>query len=281
MLRRIFCVSSLLLLLSPALRAKTVTIGGERPATLLTPASVGSGSKIPLILFLHGYTTNAQQMDSIFGISKQRDALGFALILADGTKNSQGYRFWNATPECCDFENTGVDDAGYLAGLIVEAQKLAPIDVSRVYVIGHSNGGFMSYRMACDYPELIRGIVSISGAFFADSLLCKKPGVLNVLQIHGTADTTIPFEGGNGTPSAQASVGFWANNGSCEAAVSTLGAIDLVRSSGSTTGLKETDSFIWKNCKGSTKVGLWKINGTGHLPYFNSTWLADSLDFVQ
>lgn len=276
MLRRIFCVSSLFLVFSSPLLAKTYTIGGSRPASLLTPASVNADQKIPLLVFLHGYTSNASQSDAFFGISKQRDALEFAVVLPDGTKNSQGNRFWNATPECCDFEQTGVDDAAYIAGLIREAGKLAPIDPARVYLVGHSNGGFMSYRMACDYPELLRGIISIAGAFFKNPALCKNPGFINVLQIHGTEDPTVPPAGGGGLPSTQSGLDYWVQRGGCDKVEETPGALDLVRSSG-----PETDSLVWNNCQDNTKVGYWKIKGTAHTPYFNASWLSQALKFVE
>jgi polyhydroxybutyrate depolymerase len=270
MLRRIACFSSLFLLFSSSLFAKTYTIGGARPATLLTPTQVKSTEKIPLVVFLHGYTSSGTQSDSFFGISRQRDALNIAVALPDGTRNSNGYRFWNATPECCDFEQSGVDDAGYIAGLIREASSVAPIDPARVYLIGHSNGGFMSYRMACDYPGLIRGFISIAGAFYANPNLCKNPGDLNVLQIHGSADDTVPIANGETGPR------YFANRGGCDAAVESKGAFDLVSASGA-----ETDSYVWNNCSNDTRVGYWRINGGAHAPYLNSSWLRAALDFVK
>ncbi len=281
MLRRILCASSLLLLMATQVSAKTYTLGGARPATLLTPTVVSAKDKLPLLVFLHGYTSNGQQSDSLFGISSQRDQLGFAVIIADGTKNSEGNRFWNATPECCDFEESGVDDAAYIANLITEAKTVTSIDSAKVYVMGHSNVGFMSYRMACEYPELLRGIISISGAFFKDPTLCKNPGTLNILQIHGSVDSTIPFEGSSYFPSTQTSLDYWIGKNTCSEGTLEVGALDLVRASSSSSPVKETDSTVWENCQSKTKVGLWKINGTGHLPFFNAAWLAAALKFVE
>jgi len=261
--------------------AKTYTLGGTRPATLLTPSMVSAKDKVPLLVFLHGYTSNGQQSDSLFGVSRQRDQLGFAVIIADGTRNSEGNRFWNATPECCDFEESGVDDAAYIAELISEAKTVTSIDSDKVYLIGHSNGAFMSYRMACEYPELLRGIISISGAFFKDPALCKKPGTLNILQIHGSVDQTIPFEGSTYFPSTQTSLDYWIGKNTCSEGTLEVGALDLVRASGSSSPVNETDSKVWENCQNKTKVGLWKINGTAHVPFFNDPWLGAALKFVE
>jgi polyhydroxybutyrate depolymerase len=276
MLRRIHCLAALCLSFSSSLFAGSYTIGGARPATLLTPNKVSADKKIPLLVFLHGYTSNAVDSDSFFGISKQRDALQFAVALPNGTQNSRGYRFWNATPECCDFEQSAVDDAAYLAGLIREASTVAPIDPARVYLIGHSNGGFMSYRMACDYPGLLRGIISVAGAFYRTAALCRNPGNLNILQIHGTADDTVPAAGGGGLPSTLSGLDFWVNHGACDAVQETPGALDLV-----SAGDRETDALVWKNCKQGTRVGYWRINDGTHAPYFNSSWLREALEFVK
>ncbi|HYX33601.1 MAG TPA: alpha/beta fold hydrolase [Oligoflexus sp.] len=276
MLRRITCLFSFFLFLSTPVLAKTFTIGGSRPATLLTPTNTSTSQKIPLVVFLHGYTSNGPQSDTFFGISKQRDALNIAVALPNGTQNSEGNRFWNATPECCDFEQTGVNDAAYIAGLIREAASVAPIDPTRVYLVGHSNGGFMSYRMACEYPELLRGIISVSGAFFRNPALCKNPGLLNILQIHGTQDPTVPLAGGGGLPSTQSGIDYWVQRGSCDDVRETPKALDLVSVSGA-----ETDTLVWDNCQAATKVGYWKVNGTAHAPYFNANWLKEALKFVE
>jgi polyhydroxybutyrate depolymerase len=281
MLRRILCASTLLFLMATQVSAKTYTIGGARPATLLTPTEDSTKQQLPLLVFLHGYTSNGQQADSFFGVSSQRDPLDFAVIIADGTKNSEGNRFWNATPECCDFEESGVDDAAYIANLITEAKTVTSIDSAKVYVMGHSNGAFMSYRMACEYPELLRGIISISGAFFKDPNLCKNPGTLKILHIHGSVDPTIPFEGSSYFPSTQTSLDYWISKNNCGEGALELGALDLVLASGSSSAVKETDSTVWENCQSETKVGLWKINGTGHVPFFNADWLAAALKFVE
>lgn len=274
MVRQMFFFASLFFFGSFAVRAETYTIGGSRPALLLTPNRARAPKKVPLLIFLHGYTSNANQSDGFFGISRQRDALGFAIALPDGTKNSRGDRFWNATPECCDFEQSGVDDAAYIAGLIREASGIAPIDPGRVYLIGHSNGGFMSYRMACEYPELLRGIVVLSGAFFKNAELCKRPAALNILHIHGSLDDVVPIAGHDTFPATQSSLDYWTQRGGCGGPEHSAFDLDVI------PGL-DTDAVLWNQCEGSTQLGFWTMLGTGHLPYFNEGWLARALKFVE
>ena len=66
-----------------------------------------------------------------------------------------------------------MDDVGYLSGLIAEAEQTYNIDPKRVYLIGHSNGGFMSFRMACEASELITAIVSLAGSTFENPADCQ------------------------------------------------------------------------------------------------------------
>jgi len=90
--------------------------------------------------------------------------LGFLYVFPDGTEDSDGILFWNATDAGYDFFGSGVDDPGYLRALIEEIIVQLNVDSDRIYAIGHSNGGSMVFRMACDHAELIAGIASLAGA---------------------------------------------------------------------------------------------------------------------
>ena len=100
-----------------------IEIGDDRPATLLLPS--GADEPIPLVMLLHGYTMSADSIDRFFGISGRVEMDRFALIVPDGTENPAGDRFWNATPQCCDFYGQQIDDVEYLSGLIAQARNHA------------------------------------------------------------------------------------------------------------------------------------------------------------
>ena len=84
--------------------------------------------------------------------------------MANGTRDPDGNRFWNATDFCCDLHNTQVDDVKYLSGLLEEAAT--HIAVERIFALGHSNGGFMSYRLACEGIPGLVAIASLAGTSF-------------------------------------------------------------------------------------------------------------------
>ena len=110
-------------------------------------------------------------------------------------------------------------------GIIERMKAEYNIDSNRVYLVGHSNGGFMSYQLAYNNSESIAAIVSLAGASHADKRESPESAV-HVLQIHGTDDSTIRYEGGdiqgNDYPGAKESVSQWAEYNQC----STEGPIE-------------------------------------------------------
>ena len=99
-------------------------------------------------------------------------------------------------PACCDFFNSNVDDSGYLRDLIEIIQANYNIDEFSIHFTGISNGGFMSYRMACEHADLIASIAPLAGTTFIDPSDCSPSEPVHVLHLHGTADSTIDFDGG-------------------------------------------------------------------------------------
>lgn len=261
-------------------QVESILVGTQqRPAKLLVPVKSGR-EPLPLLVFLHGYSSNAQQSAEYLGFLREQSALNYALLLPDGTTNSQGQRFWNATPACCDFEQSGVEDAAYLAGLIDEAIDKAPIDPKKIVFFGHSNGGFMSYRMACEYPEKISAIVSIAGGFYRNYEQCRRPGPLSVLQIHGRLDDVIPFNANSRFPAAEESLDFWHEFLRCQTVADFPASLDI-HYDGASASLNETDQRLWTNCDKGEKVGLWAMAGVGHVPYFKPGWIKSVLEFLE
>lgn len=240
------------------------TLGGDRPAQVVYP-STWDGSALPVVVLLHGYSATAAVQDSYFGLSDRVDQ-GFALVLPDGTVDASGKQFWNATDYCCDFGNTAVDDVGYLTGLLDELEAGAKVDPDRVVLVGHSNGGFMAHRMACDRPDRLAGIVSLAGVTWKDETKCEG-GAVDVLQIHGTEDDTITYAGDAGAPGAEETVAWWAAKNGCTGPLADVGTADY----DSAVSGAETTTRAYGGCE----VGLWTMTGSGHIPLFKAQWKDD------
>lgn len=170
-------------------------LGGERPSMYALPYGYEPEQEMPLIVSLHGFTGTAAWNDLYWGLSDLTRELGIMLIMPNGRKNLQGAQFWSATDACCNFGGASDDDDAYIRGLIEEAQLHFNIDPKRIAVMGHSNGGFMSYRMACDHADLVTHIGPLAGSSFFAEGRCAPVRPVSVFNIHGTWDMTIRYGG--------------------------------------------------------------------------------------
>jgi len=258
-------VTLLLLTMAGTAAAQTID-AGRGPLPVHVPSSYDGETPAPLILLLHGYTASGAQQDAYFGLSGLVDDYGFILVAPDGTEETSDRRsrFWNASSACCNFFGSDVDDVAYLTRLIDAVKADYAIDDTRIALFGHSNGGFMSYRMAHDRSGIISAIASLAGADQSGS----PANPVHVLQIHGTADTVIAYDGGSFRdggphPGAQASVEAWAGHNGCAGDGVPTGTLDLDRS---LDGLETEVTRYTSGCKAGGSAELWTINGGGHGP---------------
>ena len=249
------------------------TIDEDRPAPLRVPAGWDGESPLPLVILLHGYGATGPVQDAYFGVGDRVDTLGFALLTPDGTMDGGGSRFWNATDACCDFEGSNVDDVAYLDGLVDEVQEMLPVD--RVYFLGHSNGGFMSYRMACESSERVTAIASLAGATFLDESDCAASEGVDVLQIHGTNDTTILYDGTPYYPGAEETVQRWADRSGCAAPPTEIGTADL---DGFVDGAETVMLRYADGCGADAE--LWRMDASGHIPAVNDAFADGVLGWL-
>ena len=241
------------------------TLGGSRPAPALIPPSYQPGTPAPLVLFLEGYfPVSGAAYAEYFHLPELAAARGAVLVVPDGTLDKSGFRFWNAPAgACCNFFGSRVDDLAYLAGLLAEARARLSIDPARVYVVGHSNGGFMAYALACRLSGQIAAAVVFAGAMPDSPCDCPAAGPVSVLHIHGTADATILFEGSvlptGPYPSALTSVADWARADNCSAAPPPAGD-GFAFAGGVTT------PYAARGCPPGVRVELWVNQGGRHAP---------------
>ena len=153
--------------------AGTVFVDGGR-GNVLVRVPDGGSPPFPLVVFLHGFNSDAAATEGFFSFGAKAEAAGMLYATPNGTQNPLAQRFWNATDACCDFFKSGVDDSSYLATLVAAIDSAVGVDPHRLYFVGHSNGGFMSYRMACDHADGIAAVVSISGATYDDVPLAHR-----------------------------------------------------------------------------------------------------------
>lgn len=247
------------------------TIGGDREAAVVLPTDYSVGAEYPLVILLHGYGVTADIQEVVFALGAHVDADQFILVKPQGTVDADGSQFWNATEECCDFYGTNVDDVGYLSGLIDEARSLYPI--SRVAFVGHSNGGYMSYRMACEVPEKVDRIAVLAGAVYEDEADCVGTEPVSVLHVHGTLDDQVPYESNPNHAGALESAERWSTKAGCDTEPTVLGTRDYLSNSEG----EETTVSQWQGCASGIDVQLWSAEGGDHMFVDNKDAFKDDI----
>jgi polyhydroxybutyrate depolymerase len=253
-----------------------LTIGAAqgRPARVVLPADYDITREYPLVILLHGYGANAQAQDFIFGLRPRVTQFQFILILPDGTPGIGGQRFWDATPQCCNFTGTPVDDVGYLASLMEEAIDLYAVDPRRIRLVGHSNGGYMAYRYMCEHPVEIDRVAVLAGSTFLDAESCIDPQPIDVLHMHGTRDDTVLYSANlpsDGNPSdvytigAEATVSRWADLSGCDAELELIERRDYHQRIRIDDDPAETEILRAADCRAGNSIELWRGVGADHL----------------
>jgi polyhydroxybutyrate depolymerase len=245
------------------------TYGGDRPADLKTPATLTDGKQYPLLVILHGYGANGFAQYAFFNAQAVVNADKALVIAPDGTTSTTtGKLFWNADPACCDFDRQNPDDVAYIGGLIDDIVADWPIDKNQIYILGHSNGGYMAYRMACERSDVIAAIGSLAGNAATTASACNPTKPVSVLQMHGTVDDTVPYAT---SPGAVYDVNQWAQHDGCGTTRTPTVTLDL----DSTVAGTETHGETTAGCPAGVAVDLWTMEGSGHIPIFNSTAIDD------
>jgi polyhydroxybutyrate depolymerase len=260
----------------PSPSRTTLSVDG-RDYVLVVPTGYRSDEPTGLVVGLHGYTSDAAGLNLYLGLASAAGRHHLLLALPQGTVDSAGDRFWNATSACCDFDRSGVDDSAYLGQVIEQVSTGWAVDPGRVYVVGHSNGAFMAHRFACDHPDQVAGVLSLAGVGDRDPASCPDGVPVAVLQVHGTADNRVPYAGSGDTPSAETTAQRWAARDGCTTPPTKGADLDLVDS----TPGAETTITAWDDCAGPAAVELWTIRDGPHVPILHRDFTDTALEWLE
>ena len=246
-------------LISPAQAAHNFTVGGDRPVTVNLPDTLANPA--PLLILLHSASTSGAHQENYMRLGPVARKNGIIYIAPDGMTNPEGKRFWNASKSCCNRYKQEVDDVAYINSLIDEINAKTPVDPKRIYLIGHSNGAFMSFAFACKTNK-VAAIVAIAGAMDVEPD-CTPSTPVSLLNIHGTADKTIKLDGGvmNDNPytSAKSTVTRIALANKCSYPEITKKDFEPTIKGPETTVINYT-------CETHTHLQFWKIAKGSHSP---------------
>jgi polyhydroxybutyrate depolymerase len=227
--------------------------GITRDYIVYLPTTFNSSQSLPLVFVLHGFTQTASAIMSVTGFNDLAETNNFIAVYPNGVGNA-----WNT--------NTGfpggstADDVGFIGALIDEFVLLYNIDTTRVYSCGFSAGGYMSHRLACESPRCFAAIASVSGTMSNNAYNdCNPVSGTPVLQIHGTSDNIVSYNGGFGGKSVSDVINKWVSVNGCPASPIVTALPDL-----NTTDNSTVERFEYTPCSSSKPVELLKVTGGGH-----------------
>ncbi len=175
----------------PSSATATITVGGvQRSYQLFAPAS--APPKAPLVIVLHGRFGTASQVRQHTRFDVEAAARGALVAYPQGMDR----RWSDARQLTLDPARrvAGHDDVGFVLALVDTLVAEGRVDPARVYVTGHSNGGFLALTLACTHAERFAGVGAVAASL--PKTACAPSRAVPLMLFHGTADTLVPFEGG-------------------------------------------------------------------------------------
>lgn len=219
---------------------------------LYLPTDYDDSQSLPLVFNLHGLGSNSIEQLFYSQMNAVADTANFIVCYPDGIDEA-----WNVGWVFGSRE----DDTGFISDLIDTLVQNYGIDDQRIYSCGMSNGGFMSYRLACELNDKIAAVASVTGAMAPRYIDDCEPGKsVPVLEIHGTSDQVVPYTGDRNinVPISEL-MEFWQKNNSCGATPVESDLPDVVTNDSSTITRIE-----WPECEDQKKVIHFRVNGGGH-----------------
>lgn len=168
---------------------EVLTRGKKRTYLLHVPKTYQPGRPTPLVICLHGFAEWPAHLMRLSHWNQLADESGFLVVYPFGS--SLPLR-WNCSGRFSTLERTQ-QDVQFISDLISQLKKEYNIDESRVYANGLSNGGGMSFLLACQLSERIAAIGSVGGAYMMPWTEYKPKRPVPAMIFHGTADPIVPF----------------------------------------------------------------------------------------
>lgn len=228
----------------------------QRDYILYLPANYSGNSAMPLVINFHGFGSNANQQLYYGDFRSIADTAGFIVVHPQGTLFN-GLTHWNVGGWTI---GSTTDDVGFTAALIDSLSVDYLIDETRVFATGMSNGGFMSFLLASQLSERIAAIASVTGSMTPETFNNSFPShPTPILQMHGTADGTVPYTGTSWSKSIDDVLEYWRDFNFCSTSPIITPLPDLDPNDGSTVEL-----LVFGNGEHGVSVEHYKITGGGH-----------------
>jgi len=238
-----------------------ITVGGVDRDFLIRAPAHRDDEALPVLIGLHGAGDTPEAFESYTGFTDAIEADRFIAVYPQGQPIKDGRLVWNAGTCCGDVDGEFVDDITFLSDVIAAMPDYGG-DSSRIYVVGYSNGGMMTYGVGCELGDQIAGIAVVSGALNVTQ--CPSTESMPVQIVHGTADVVIPFDGGLASAGASAGLRPWEN-------ASVWAGVQLwLERDGCSDDFDETYSGVvtttsYTDCENNSSLTVSVIDGGEHI----------------
>ena len=286
-----------LLLVRAQPEPQTFFIGGqERQYYLYLPDGISDDA--PLVFVLHGYSGDALGIMNYSGMNQVADDNGFAVCYPQGLSDDWDYNFWNVGYDWHEYET--VDDVEFLTELAEYLRGEYDLSRDHVFSTGMSNGGDMSYLLACEASEIFRAIAPVAGCMMTwiyDS--CDPIDPIPVFEIHGTDDDVTWWEGADEIfndgwgpwESVDTTFNFWIQLNDCtDFTMDTLPDINTsdgsyVISHKNTNGVNNNEVWLYEVVNGGHDwpgaYGNMDINSSEEIWNFFTNFIDNSLGITN
>jgi len=214
----------------PAVDERKISYNGsERTYLLRIPLDLDEGQPAPVVFIFHGMGEGPRDMFKA-GFNPVADREKIILVYPDLFSHTQ---------------------TEFIKQIFLDLNDLVNIDPNRVYVMGFSLGGKLSYHVACEVPDIFAAFAAVSGMAICETGHSSEDAV-SILHIHGFGDELVPYETGRyGMPPVDETIAHWVQFNEC-----------------ATSPLVETADKIthtvYSQCRDGAAIELYTIEGLGH-----------------
>ena len=242
-------------------------LGIRRSYYVHVPA-VDRTTPLPIVVALHGAFSTGREFERLSGFSALADREGFIVVYPQGIGLGNLFRHWNSGHCCGRARKMNLDDVGFVLASVEDAARRTPVDRSRLYVTGFSNGGMLAYRIAAEHPDIVAAVAVVSGTIGGrpaanepEWSLPRPRQPVAVLAMHGRADANVPYDGGRGAQShgtttaisVARSIGLWVDVDGCNADPQLKWLAQ-----------GRIERRVWSGCRRDTQVVLYSLKDWGH-----------------
>ncbi len=231
------------------------------------PPTIREKRSLPVVLNFHGGGGSAAQQQGNARMDELADREGFIVVYPNGPgRFADRLLTWNAGTCCACALTQKIDDVSFVAALLDDLARRAPIDRSRVYATGFSNGAMMAQRLAAERPDLVAAIAPVGGSMVLERTEPRAP--VPVMHIHSVDDPRALYEGGLGPPfpgtnhrvghpPVSESLERWRKANGCV----SPGHVAETR----TSGTHSAEKISFSPCITGAELVHWKLHGSGHV----------------